>query len=133
MNDNERRVQVVRADSDRPLLELVVGDGEARAIIWPGMGAELRSLNRIVLGSGSRTVEQRHPGEAVYFLKEGEASIHDRATGEEFQLATGSMIHVEPDTPYEFIATGDGAEILGGPCPSDPSLYEHLGISVEPA
>lgn len=132
MNDKPQ-VQVVRADSDRPLLELVDGDGEARAIIWPGMGAELRSVHRIVLGPGARTVEQRHPGEAVYYLKAGGALVHDLVTGENFSLASGSMIHVEPQTSYRFIAQGAGAEIIGGPCPSDPSLYEHLGRNASQA
>jgi quercetin dioxygenase-like cupin family protein len=131
--DDKPQVRVVRSDADRPLLELVDGDGEARAIIWPGMGAELRSVHRIILGVGSRTVEQRHPGEAVYYLKSGDARVHDLATGENFELVRGSMIHVEPETPYQFTAEGDGAEIIGGPCPHDPSLYEHLVTSADPA
>src|SRR6187200_1010271 len=51
-----------------PELDIVDGEGEARAIVWPGMGAETRSLQRIWLKAASRTVELRHPGEAAYYV-----------------------------------------------------------------
>jgi hypothetical protein len=125
MNDTPM-VRIIRSDSDRPALRLIEGVGEARAIIWPGMGASLRSVHQIVLGGGSATVEQSHPGEAVYFLKAGSAHVDDLDTSSSYTLTVGSMIHIDGGTRYRFVAESGGAELIGGPCPPDPALYEHL-------
>jgi hypothetical protein len=37
------------------------------------------------------------------------------------------MVHVDAGTPYELVAGDEGMELIGGPCPADPSLYE--GVS----
>ena len=119
-------VQIIRSDSHRPALALIEGEGEAWAIIWPGMGASLRSVHQIVLGGGSATIEQSHPGEAVYFLKVGSAHVDDLGAGSSESLVVGSMIHIDGGTRYRFVAEASGAELVGGPCPPDPALYEHL-------
>ncbi|MDA2988610.1 MAG: hypothetical protein O2815_05975 [Actinomycetota bacterium] len=125
MNDTPK-VRIIRSDSHRPALPLVEGEGDARAIIWPGMGATLRSVHQIVLGGGSATIEQSHPGEAVYFLKAGSAHVDDLDTSSSHSLTVGSMIHIDGGTRYRFVAGASGAEFVGGPCPPDPALYEHL-------
>ena len=106
-----------------PELDLVVGEGTARAVIWPGMGARLRSMHRISLGAGSRTVEQRHPSDAVYYVIDGAGEVRDRDAGTGEPLVTGSMVHVDRETAYELVAGEDGMEIVGGPAPADPALY----------
>jgi quercetin dioxygenase-like cupin family protein len=112
-----------------PLLPIVDGAGSARAVVWPGMGARHRSLHRLTLDEGARTVELSHPAEAVYYLVAGTASALDRSSGERHELEAGAMIHVEPGTPYVLAAGDAGAELVGGPCPPDPDLYEGLGES----
>ncbi len=111
---------------DRPTLPLVDGEGTATAIIWPGVGAQFRSMHQIVLAAGSSTIPQRHPNEAVYHVTTGTAEVRDLDTDEVAVLTVGSMVHVEPGTGYVFVAGRDGAEILGGPCPPDPALYPDL-------
>lgn len=109
-----------------PLLPIVEGEGTARAVIWPGMGSRHRSLHRITLRGGARTVELQHPMEAVYYVLAGSAAVIDPSDGSRQELVEGSIVHVEPDTPYRFEAGADGAEFLGGPCPPDPTLYTDL-------
>lgn len=120
------QVRILKPTGDRPSLPLIDGEGEATAIVWPGVGAHERSLHRFVLASGSRTMLQRHPGEAVYYLKDGSARVWDADADEQSELQIGSMVHIEPETGYVFTAGDDGAEIVGGPCPADPALYTHL-------
>jgi hypothetical protein len=36
------------------------------------------------------------------------------------------MVHVDAGTPYELVAGDEGMELIGGPCPADPSLYEGM-------
>lgn len=105
-------------------LPLVDGEGTAVALVWPGMGAQHRTMHRLRLDPGDATVTQRHDGEAVYGVVEGEATVVDEATGESAELTTGAMVHLDPGTPYRFRAGPDGALVVGGPCPPDGSLYD---------
>ena len=109
-----------------PSLPLVEGEGSARAVIWPGIGARLRSLHRISLGAGARTVELRHAGEAVYYVIAGEGRALDGGDGSAQELVRGSMVFVEPGTSYRLAAGERGLELVGGPCPPDPKLYEGI-------
>jgi quercetin dioxygenase-like cupin family protein len=123
------RVAVLDADERCPRLPLVVGPGEAYAVVWPGVGAEMRSMHRISLGAGSTTVPQRHPMEAVYSVIAGEGAVRDPDTGAAEALVDGSIFHVEPGTAYVVEAGANGIELVGGPCPADPALYRTLAAA----
>jgi mannose-6-phosphate isomerase-like protein (cupin superfamily) len=127
MSAELREVVVVPGAGEGPELDIVAGEGTARAVIWPGMGATLRSLHRLSLGADARTVELTHPSDAVYYVISGGGSAVDRTTGERSALVEGSMVHVDAGTPYELVAGGGGMELVGGPCPADASLYERVG------
>jgi quercetin dioxygenase-like cupin family protein len=101
----------------------VSGAGEARAVVWPGTGASLRSMQRISLGSGSRTHELVHPSEAVYYVIAGSGHVSEPG-GQGEEVVEGSMVLIETGTRYAFVAGAAGMEFVGGPCPADPSLYE---------
>lgn len=119
-------VLVVDASADgNPRLSIVEeGEGTAWAVIWPGMGATERSMHRISLASEGRTIPLRHPSEAVYYVISGAARVLDLADGSVQEIGPGSMVHVEAGTDYRFVADEAGAELVGGPCPPDPALYE---------
>jgi quercetin dioxygenase-like cupin family protein len=110
-----------------PLIE--PGSGEVRAIVWPGVGARLRSLHEFFLNPGAETVEQSHGGEAVYYVVDGHVEVHDLTTGEVHGLVPGSMIHIDPKTRYTF-STSQSARLVGGPCPVDFGLYQALTPSL---
>jgi len=116
-------VLVLRESDPRPELAIVKGDGVARVLVWPGVGAELRSMQSIILRPRSRTLALKHPMEAVYYVVAGSGTAADPDGIDRFDLIEGSMIHIEPETRYEFQAGDDGIEILGGPCPADRALY----------
>jgi quercetin dioxygenase-like cupin family protein len=115
------RVQVLGPDG--PSLALVDGEGSARALVWPGVGARLRSMHVLALGAGARTRPQRHEHEAVYYVIAGGGSVGPHA------LVEGSMAHVAPGAGYTFEAGEDGLELVGGPSPADEALYEPSGSS----
>lgn len=111
-----------------PALDLVEVEGRAWAVVWPGIGASLRTMHRISLAADGRTRPQSHPAEAVYYVIEGSGSVAAGEAGE--QLREGSMIHLGPNTEYVFNAAADGIELVGGPSPADLALYE--GLDFEP-
>lgn len=119
-------VRVLDAGDGCPELPIVAGEGVARAVVWPGVGATCRSLHRIGLGPGGRTRPLSHAMEAVYYVVAGSGVVLDPADAAEQALIEGSMVHVEPGTAYVFKAGPEGVEILGGPCPPDPALYAGL-------
>jgi mannose-6-phosphate isomerase-like protein (cupin superfamily) len=99
-------------------------DGTAQAIVWPGEGAVMRVMHRLVVGAGASTRELRHPGEAVYYVISGQGSVRDGGSGEDTDIVEGSMVHVEPGTAYAFRAGEAGPlELVGGPGPADPDAY----------
>jgi quercetin dioxygenase-like cupin family protein len=112
-------VQVLGPDG--PGIELVEGSGSARALVWPAVGASLRSMHLISVGAGSRTRPQRHADEAVYYVIQGSGQVGDGPGG--LELEEGSMVHVAPGSTYVFEAGDGGLELVGGPCPPDPVLY----------
>ncbi len=118
-------VAVVDAESG-PRLPIVEGGGAATAVIWPGMGAKMRSLNHIVLEPGSATTPLKHPMEAVYYAVRGSGSVGEPGASQTDALVEGSMVHVDGGTAYVFRSGDDGLELIGGPCPADPALYRHL-------
>ncbi len=122
----DRQIQVLGSGDDCPELPITERGGEARAVIWPGMGAKMRSMHRVRLPAGVKTVEFSHPMEAVYYVIGGTGRVLDLATRSDHDLVEGSMVHVEPETRYQFEAGDDGVEFLGGPCPADPALYENM-------
>ena len=121
------RVQVVRASEPGPGLSVVEAGGSAHAVVWPGSGAQQRSMHLITLDPGGRTVDLSHESECVYHVSEGSGTIVDLDADESYEAITGSMFLIEPGTSYQFTAGTEGAVILGGPCPPDPALYAHIG------
>lgn len=112
--------------SDGPELPLVEGAGAARAIVWPGMGAKARSLHHIWLAPDARTVPQRHSGEAVYYVVNGDGIVFDSTADERQSLREGGMFHIDGGTEYVVEAGERGIELVGGPAPADPALYEGM-------
>ena len=125
---SEERVQVVKGGGDTVSLPLIADGGEALAVVWPGVGSKHRSLHRLLLDPGGQTIDLRHPSESVYYVRAGAATVTDADSGEQQALVEGSMVHVDPSTAHRFEAGDDGAEIVGGPCPPDPSIYEQSEV-----
>jgi hypothetical protein len=117
-------VRVLRTADHGPALPIVEGEGSARPIVWPGVGAACRTMHRIELAGGSRTIALKHAMEAAYYVIRGDGIVRDPERESTEPLVEGSMIFVEPGTAYAFEAGGAGILLLGGPCPADPALYQ---------
>jgi mannose-6-phosphate isomerase-like protein (cupin superfamily) len=120
------RVQVIDVNPSCPRLSLVRGGGAAWAVIWPGNGAQSRSMHLFELDEGSETVVMEHPSEATYYVIQGAAVATDASDDSEQMAETGSMIFVEPQTRYVISAEGGSTRFVGGPCPPDPKLYQRM-------
>jgi quercetin dioxygenase-like cupin family protein len=119
------RVEVLRAGSG-PELPLVEHGGHARAIVWPGVGARLRSMHRIELRPGGATKDLTHPSDAAYYVIAGSGEVTETGEASGERLTTGSMVYVERGTGYRFVAGTEALELVGGPAPADQALYREL-------
>ena len=128
MSTGSRTVSVIdSAGENCPSLPLIDGDGSAKAIMWPGNGAEHRSFHLIELALGARTIPLSHAGESVYYIISGSGVVEDLGGGGTQQLVEGAMVHIGGGDHYRFAASaGIAMKILGGPCPADPGLYQSL-------
>lgn len=119
-----RDVQVLRVDRD---YVPIPGCGELRAVVWPGMGAEHRSMHYMRLTPGETSHAWRHPGEAVYYVVLGSGWFEDRTTGQRHEVRAGLIVHVDAGTSYAVTAR-EALTCVGGPCPPDPALYAHVSM-----
>jgi mannose-6-phosphate isomerase-like protein (cupin superfamily) len=123
------RVTVIDSTAGCPELPIVVGDGHAEAVVWPGSGALHRSMHLIALQIGATTITLRHPSDCVYYVLEGTGSIRDLASGVCSALDEGAMIHIDAGDSYQLCADAGPLRVIGGPCPADPQFYSHLDAS----
>jgi len=120
------RVVVVKASDSGPDLPILESGGTARALVWPGMGARERTMHLLTLAPSDRTIPLSHVSECVYHVSEGGGVMEDLGSDDRHEVVTGSMLFIEPNTEYRFIAGPSGAVLLGGPCPPDNEMYEEL-------
>ena len=83
-------------------------------------------MHLVRLDGKGRTKSLSHQSDAVYHLCEGSATAADPDSGESFAIGVGAMLHIDAGTTYRIEAGIDGALLVGGPCPPDPAMYEHL-------
>ena len=119
-------VRVLDGGEVSPELPIVESGGRARAVVWPGVGAMHRSMHVVELERGGITKPLSHPSDAVYHLCEGSATVTDPDSGDSFDVGVGAMLHIDAGTAYRIAAGADGALLVGGPCPPDAALYQHL-------
>ncbi len=119
-------VRVLDSGDACPTLPIIEQGGSARAVVWPGVGALHRSMHVIRLDANAATTPLSHPSDAVYHLCEGTATAADPEGGDSFDIEVGAMLHIDAGTTYRIEAGGEGALLVGGPCPPDPAMYEHL-------
>ena len=121
-----RQVRIIPDGPAQPMLPIVEKHGSARALVWPGSGAHMRSMHRISLSRGGVTASLQHPMEAVYYVISGGVDVEDLVANTRQPVGPGGMFLIDPGTSYRISAGSDGSELVGGACPADPTLYDGL-------
>ena len=119
---NKNSIQIFSKKKTNTIAPIIEGNGVARAIIWPGVGASERSFFLIEIEKGSSTKILTHSSESVYFVKEGSGLVCETNVNTNSNLIIGSMIHVGVGTSYSFKAGDKGLVLIGGPCPFDNNI-----------
>lgn len=120
-------VSIIDSAGACPEIPIIDGAGNAKVVLWPGNGAEFRTMHIIRLEGGAATIALSHPSDCVYYVAEGGGAVVDLATGERSPVVEGSMVHIDKGDGYRLEAeAAGGMTVLGGPCPADPALYAAL-------
>lgn len=104
---------------------------DARLVVWPGMGARVASMNRVVLQPGEANVPHQHPqSEDTLFIVEGSGVVQDLTHGAIYEVRKGCAVHIPPGIVHTVRAT-DRLVSVGGPCPPDLEFLRACGIQWE--
>lgn len=125
----EQTVRVIDSAVDCPEVPLVEGKGNAKVVLWPGNGAEFRSIQLFTLEKGDRLIPLKHVNDCVYYVIEGAGVVESIPDRETQPLIEGSIVHIDASDEYRIHAGDNGMRFLGGPCPPDEALYAHLSAA----
>ena len=105
---NAKDVKITEGDG---WTQLTVADSEM-------MGASAMTARRWVLEAGARgpELEQGETEQLLYIIRGSGIAI---VNGEEMSVSDETVLWVEPGERYQFVAGGDGMEILQGYAPGD--------------
>jgi mannose-6-phosphate isomerase-like protein (cupin superfamily) len=119
-------------DTDIDGVQLPLISSDARLVIWPGVGADIATMNYVVLQPGEANVPHVHAdSEDTIFILEGEGTVADLDAGLEYKLGAGSVVHVDPGTQHAVANIGQKPlRSVGGPCPPDYDILRRCGIKV---
>lgn len=122
-------VRVVHLEDDGLDLPITVGGGRARAVVGPHVGARERSLIYLDLPRAARSIDLRHPNEAVFYVVKGRGEVANPRTRQMYPVREGQMIYVKPGQEYALVGP---AVFAGGPCPPDPALLDNTRATPMP-
>jgi len=121
-------VRIFDADTEGVPLPMI-GKG-ARLVVWPGVGAEIATMNLAILEPGEENKPHSHEAsDDTIAILEGMGSIDDLDSGETYPFTTGDVVYVRTGTVHKVKADrGVGITSAGGPCPPDFGMLRALGL-----
>lgn len=101
---------------------------QARLVVWPGVGAQVASMNHVVLEPGEANVPHAHPeSEDTIVVLEGTGRVRDYTHGLEVPVGPGCVVHVPPGVEHAVSATTRLVSV-GGPVPPDLAMLRRTGV-----
>ncbi|ATW27769.1 cupin domain-containing protein [Candidatus Formimonas warabiya] len=122
-------IKILHVDRDYVRIPLVPG-GDARAVVWPGMGGKNASLHYVVMKPGQENVPHVHKmSEDIIYVIQGQGVAVDLDQGTEHPFTKGSVIYVPPGIQHTVKATGtEDYIVVGTLAPADTEMYLKAGI-----
>ncbi len=107
----------------------MIGKG-ARLVVWPGVGADIATMNLAVLEPGEENMPHVHAAsDDTIAILAGEGSVDDLDGDETHLFAAGDVVFVPAGVRHKVKADrGVGIVSAGGPCPPDMGMLRALGL-----
>jgi quercetin dioxygenase-like cupin family protein len=121
-------------DRDRPDMRMPLIAGDARLVVWPGVGCWEANMNYVVMEPGEENVPHTHPSsEDTIYVLEGRGTVRDLTHGLTLDFEADHVIHVPPGVEHQVRADrGERVVTCGGPCPADEAMLRRLGADLPP-
>ncbi|CEP69178.1 RmlC-like jelly roll fold [Moorella glycerini] len=122
-------IKVLHVNRDYVTIPIVDG-GEAKAIVWPGMGAKNCALHYVVMKPGQENIPHVHrESEDIIFVVQGRGVVVDLDNGKEYEFEPGSVIYIPPGIRHTVKCFGpDDYIVVGAQSPFDMDLYRRAGL-----
>ncbi len=122
------KIRVFDIETDGMPLPLISSD--ARQVIWSGVGANVATLNYVILQPSEANTPHAHAeSEDTIYIVSGRGSVTDLDTAETHDIEAGCIVHVDPGTRHAVTNIGDEPlHSVGGPCPPDIEMLRLCGI-----
>ena len=122
------QTRVFDAERDGQALPMI--SQQARLVVWPGVGADVATMNFVVLEPGEENQPHAHPhSDDTIVILEGRGTIDNLESGETCEFSAGDVVHVAAGVRHK-VKADRGVRIVsaGGPCPPDRSLLKSIGL-----
>jgi quercetin dioxygenase-like cupin family protein len=124
----EGDVRIFDADSEGEPLPMI--GKQVRLVVWPGVGADIATMNFAILEPGEENQPHAHAesDDAIAIL-EGRGSIDDVTNGATHEFTAGDVVFVRAGIVHK-VKADKGVPIVsaGGPCPPDYGMLRALGL-----
>jgi quercetin dioxygenase-like cupin family protein len=127
--EGEGPVRIFDAERDGVVVPMI--SKQARLVVWPGTGAEVATMNLVVLEPGEENQPHAHENsDDTIAILEGEGSIDDLSNGGTYEFSAGDVVFVRAGIQHK-VKANRGVHIVsaGGPCPPDYGMLRALGLA----
>lgn len=124
----EGPVRTFDADSEGVPLPMI--GKQVKLVVWPGVGAEIATMNFAILEPGEENVPHAHAeSDDTIAILDGAGSIDDIDAGVTHDFSAGDVVFVRAGVTHK-VKADKGVQIVsaGGPCPPDFGMLRALGL-----
>lgn len=117
-------------DADSEGVPLPMIGKQVRLVVWPGVGADVATMNFAILEPGEQNLPHTHAeSDDVISILEGAGSIDNLDSGESHAFSAGDVVFVRAGVQH-MVKADKGVPIMsaGGPCPPDFGMLRALGL-----
>lgn len=122
-------VKIFDADAEGVPLPMI--GKQVKLVVWPGVGAEIATMNFAILEPGEENVPHVHAeSDDTIAILEGSGSIDDLDAGVSHDFSAGDVVFVRAGVTHK-VKADKGVQIVsaGGPCPPDYGMLRGLGLA----
>lgn len=117
-------------DAEREGEPLPMIGKKVRLVVWPGVGADIATMNLAILEPGEENQPHAHAdSDDTIAILEGRGSIDDLTNDVTHDFEAGDVVFVRAGITHK-VKADSGVEIVsaGGPCPPDRGMLRALGL-----
>jgi mannose-6-phosphate isomerase-like protein (cupin superfamily) len=103
---------------------------QVKLVVWPGVDAEIATMNFAILAPGEENVPHAHAeSDDTIAILEGSGSIDDVDEGVTHGFSAGDVVFVRAGVTHK-VKADKGVRVVsaGGPCPPDYGMLRALGL-----